>query len=208
MVGGIAQYLTEFRLDGSVEVEPLFQSKPPKSVIQEPADDPAERIRQAEQRGHEKGRLAAEHEFGLALAAERARHEEQLSTERARWAEQEGARLAEVMKCGLGEIEQRISNSMARIMLPFLTEVLREQMMTGFAEVFNALLLDGRDAAIRVSGPQDVLTELSGHLIGKGPSVEFVQSDAVDVSVLIGDTMIETQLEAWIGHLAQAVKPS
>ncbi|RDI54831.1 hypothetical protein [Microvirga subterranea] len=208
MVGGIAQYLTEFRLDGSVEVEPLFQPKPPKSAIKEPVDDPAERLRQAEQQGYEKGRRAAEHEFGLALAAEQARHEEQLASERALWAEQEGARLAEVMMEGLGEIEKRISDSLARIMLPFITEALREQMMTSFMEVLVSLLSDGRNAAIRISGPQDMLTALSSHLIDKGPAVEFVPSDAIDVSVLVGDTLIETQLEAWIGHLAQAVKPS
>lgn len=208
MAGGIAQYLTEFRLDGSIEVEPLFQPKPPKAATKEPVDDPTERLRQAEQQGYEKGRRAAEHEFGLALAAAQARHEEQLASERARWAEQEGARFAEVLTEVFGEIEQRISDSLTRIMLPFITEALREQMMTSFVEVLVSLFSDGQNAAIRIAGPQDMLTAMSSHLADKWPAIQFVPNDAIDVSVLVGETLIETQLEAWIGHLAQAVKPS
>lgn len=208
MVGGIAQYLTEFRLDGSVEVEPRFQATPLKPTAEEPVDDTTERIRQAERKGREEGHASAQREFELALAAERARHEEQLATERANWAEQQGGQLAKQIETGLHELEERIAESAGRIMLPFLTEALREQMMAGLAEVFTSLLQNRQNATIRVSGPKDMLAALSNGLGDKGSSVEFVSNDAIDVSILVGETLVETQLEAWIRHLAQAVKPS
>jgi hypothetical protein len=208
MVGGIAQYLTEFRLDGSVEVEPLFQPIPPKSTIQESVDDTADRIRQAEKQGWEEGRSSAQREFELALAAERARHEEHLASERAKWVEQQGIQLADGIAASLHEIEARICERIARIITPFIANALRTQMTESLRELFTSLVLDRQSAAIRVSGPQDVLLALSEQLGDHGPSVEFVPNDAVDVSVLVGDTMIETQLQAWIGHLSQALESS
>jgi hypothetical protein len=208
MVGGIAQYLTEFRLDGSVEVEPLFQPSSPKPTIQEPVDDTADRIRQAEKRGQEEGRSSAQREFELALAAERARHEEHLASERAKWAEQQGTQLADRLTASLHEIETRICESIARIITPFIADALRTQMTESLRELFTSLVFDKQSAAIRVSGPRDVLLALSKRLGDHGPSVEFVPNDATDVSILVGDTMIETQLEAWIGHLAQVLESS
>lgn len=208
MVGGIAQYLTEFRLDGTQDVEPLFQARSPTIVVQEPVDDTADLIRQAEHRGREEGRAAAQMEFELVLASERSRHEENLADERAKWADQQGVQLAEHMTTSLREIERRIADSVARIMTPFVTEALRMEMMESLREVFVSLVSDRQKAAIRVSGPQDVLLALSERLGENGPSVEFIPSDAIDVSILVGDTAIETQLEAWIGHLAQAMQPS
>jgi len=208
MVGGIEQYLTEFRLDGSVKVEPPIQPKPQKAAVEKPADDTVERIRQAEQRGRDEGRAAAQQEFELVLQAERARHEQHLAGERTRWAEQQGVQLAECIGSALCEMEMRLGESVARILAPFITEALRVQVMENLRAVFMSLVSDKRNAAIRVSGPQDMLSALSAQLGETGPAVEFVPNDAVDVSILVGDATIETQLEAWIGHLAQAMQSS
>ncbi len=53
---------------------------------------------------------------------------------------------------------------------------------------------------IRVSGPADLLATLRG-VFPAGTAVEFAETEAVDVSIVLGETVIETRIAAWVARL-------
>jgi len=208
MVSAIAEYLAEFPLDGSKEVKPLFRSKQPRAMPSAQVDDTAELIREAEERGRREGRAEAQKEFEAALAEERARSDERFIAEREKWAQEEAIRLASQLAANLESLETRLVDRVARIMAPFLVEALHAQMLDELQRALSTLLTNGQNKAIRISGPEDILSRLVGRLGKYEAAIELVTSDGPDVSVVSGDTIIDTQLAAWSQRLMQAVQLS
>ncbi|MCB5177754.1 hypothetical protein [Microvirga lenta] len=208
MVNAIAQYLTEFSLDGKQDTKPLFHPKAPKVPDQDQADETADLVREAEERGRLEGLAAARREFEAELASARTQAEERLAAERMKWVQEEAACFTQQMDEALRNLEARLVDRVARIMTPFLTDALRSQMIEELQATVSSLLANNQNAVFKVSGPKDMLSALSDHLGAGNPRIEIAFNDEIDVSILMGDTFIETQLGAWIGRLAQAVQSS
>jgi hypothetical protein len=206
MANPIEHYLTEFHLDPARDIAPLSRLQPPSQEEEREVVDMAAMLRAAEERGREEGRARAKRDFDAALAAERAQHQESIVRERAKWADEEAARLASGMDEAFRSIDKALTDGVARILAPFLADALRDQALHELTATLAAVLADRRAATIRIAGPEDLISLLSERLSAVSASVEYVVSDQADVSVMLDDTLIETQLSAWTARLAGALR--
>jgi hypothetical protein len=171
-----------------------------------PADDPAELIADAHDRGLRDGAAAARVDFEQQRAADAARHEERLVAERRRWSEEEGDRLAAEIAAGLQRIETNVAASVARILAPFVAEEVRRTAVDELSQTLDALLTGGGARTMVVRGPHDLVERLRAKLAGLAASVQFEVTSSADILVTTGETIVETQIAAWLDRLAAAVE--
>lgn len=170
-----------------------------------PAEDREALIAAAEARGREAGRAEALAEAEARIAAERAGFEDRLAQARRDWSEGEGAALAAQLTAAFADLDATLSERVARLLAPFLTESLRRQAVEALSEAVTRLLAEPQPAAISITGPEDLIAALSGRLAGLSAAVAFTASDATEVTVSAGETVIETELSAWGRLIAAAM---
>lgn len=202
----VARYLAEFG-EPSARLLPFpFAAKggPSHAPLRNPADELADRLAEATARGHEEGRIAAFAESEAAVAAERARSAADIAAERARWIAEQGDALADGVASGLAAIETAIADSVARILAPFLASERRERSIAELVAILATLLARNDTPVMRLEGPEDLITALRHRLGPDAGAIEYRARDGADVTVLVGETMIETCLGAWAAGLAEA----
>lgn len=213
MAASIASLLADFSPLPGGENAGIAILKPVRTASEPPVEPPvpvvdrhADLIHAAEARVREEEREAARKTLENAIAAEKARHEDELAMQRTLWVEQQGQQLSMQIVEALGRIELIVSERVAAILKPFVTEAFRQQSIAEFKESLATLLFDGETKLMRIAGPEDVLAAI-GHDLGSRASVlEFMPGDHVEVSVVAQETTIQTQLSAWSVRLEQALK--
>jgi len=187
----------------SVKVAPEPNPEPvPPPVV----DRHAEIAASVEARVRAEERETARRELEDAIAAEKARHLEDMNEQRAIWIEQQALELAAQISAAIDHLETNLSEKVANILRPFVAEAFRQQTLAEFKEVLGTLL-SGRDACLlKVSGPEDLLAALQTSLGPAGNRIEFAPGEHVEVSVTSQDTLAQTQLNAWSVRLSQALE--
>jgi hypothetical protein len=197
----IARYLAEF---GNIEPprEVIAAPEIPPAAPDEPVShiDVAQLTEEAHARGVEEGRAAAQTAFDAALAEERKSIQSRTILERSKWRAHEGQRLSEALGAAVERLKDEMAASLARILQPFLIAKLREEMVGALREALAAMLLDDRSPLIRISGPEDILNGLREGMEPSMRAIEFVPADSVDVTIVAQDTVIESQLRAWMAR--------
>ena len=152
-----------------------------------------------------KGKAAADAELKAQLARQVDLHEKALAAAREAWALQEGAKLAEQLSAGLAAIESQVAGVAARILEPFIAAEMRTRAIADLAEGLGVLLAQERSAAVSIAGAPDLLDALRGRIEGKVENVSYHPNEACDVRVTIGQTVLETRLDAWMARIREAV---
>jgi hypothetical protein len=152
-----------------------------------------------------KGKAAADAELKAQLDRQVELHEKALGSARETWAKQEGAKLAEQLSGGLAAIECQVAGVAARILEPFIAAEMRTRAIADLAESLGVLLAQERSAAVSISGAPDLLGALRDRLEGKVENVSYHPSEACDVRVTVGQTVLETRLGAWMARIREAV---
>jgi hypothetical protein len=188
----------------SARVSPLLRRKEPAPA---PAADelraaaPSPKLEQGMLKAFEEGREAARREW----AEERARLENgqalHLARERARWAGDEGARLLEAHRAAIADFETRCAAAVANILKPFLTQAVIARVTDALVQNIEVLFASRRRSLFEISGPQDLLDALKEKFAEQPASIAYSLSDGLDVRVRVDDTVIETQLGAWMQAL-------
>lgn len=207
MTAPIARFLIDFDAHANDDVQPTEEIQP-LTLVQPPpppAEDPAELLRAAEERGRQAGRAEAQAAFDAVLATERAGFEQRLVAERQHWTEAEADRLIAQMSESLQTIEATVIASIARILVPFLTASVREQILDDLSETLSGLLSDGQHPLVRISGAEDLVRAVQARLGARAAPLQVQVDASPEVRVVAGDTIIETQLQAWVGRLTAAV---
>ncbi|MBF9195893.1 hypothetical protein [Microvirga terrestris] len=212
MAGAIASLLEDFSptrrgesLGGGIlravkaKAEPDL---PPPPVV----DRQAELIKAAEAKVRAEERDAARQQLDEAIAAEKARYEEELASQRVIWVEQQANQLSMLIVEGIGRIEALVSERVANILKPFVSEAFRQQSAVEFKESLATLLLGEETGPMRIVGPEDLLRALKENLGPHADAIEFLPGDHVEVSVTARDTTVQTQLQAWSDRLEQVLK--
>lgn len=182
-------------------VTPEGEALPPKPP--EPAIDIAEITREAEARGRAAGEAAARAVAAQEAQAAEAQFAERLAAARAEWTETEGARLAQALTEGIAQMESRLSAAIAPILLPFLRVEIARQALDDLAALMGPMLAREDRPVLKISGPADLLERLKARL-GDPPACVFEAGAGVDVCVVAGETVLETQISAWAERLAQS----
>jgi hypothetical protein len=200
----IADFLTDFGSPVREEARPLRLAVPqPK-----PGIDPAEveiRIAQA---------------VAEAEAATSARHQAQWLVDRADLESRHAAELA-ALRAELGEnsaqlitarftaLEQALIEQTGGVVARILGAILTEQMQTRSVETLTAALrsalADRETVRLRVSGPAFMHEALMERIGPLAESIEFIETDAVDLTVAVDDALYATRLGDWSAELAQVL---
>jgi len=163
------------------------------------AADVARRAAQAETEAARMACAAARED----LARLEASMDDRLAAARAEWCRTEGDRLTAALKDATADLANRIGDTLAGILAPFVTGAVRAHALDDMTERLTGLLgQSSADPVLEVSGNADLVAELQRRL-GDASGVAFRTGPETDVRVVGGDTVIETQLAAWAALLDQ-----
>ncbi|CAN7715399.1 hypothetical protein LJR009_002216 [Bosea sp. LjRoot9] len=175
----------------AVELPPFLLKLP-----REPAPDLDQIFENGRQAGLTEGRAETERHM-TALRREAA---ETLAGERRSWADDVAMRLEAELPKALEALGETLSDTVGRLLCPFLEAELRDAASRALIEQITPLLAGSDGSLIRISGPARILTTLRS-VFPEGRAVEFAESDAVEVAIVAQDTVIETRIEAWVARL-------
>ncbi|WP_230533115.1 hypothetical protein [Microvirga roseola] len=190
----------------SVKLKPEPEPEAPSESKAKPAEDSKALIRQAVEKAREEEREFAQSMLERALAEGRTRSEAALQTARAEWVAQEAEALRTQMAAAFEAIEEGLSTRIANILGPFLGEAFRQQALSEMQATIRSILSRSQGGVIAISGPDDLLAEIRGRLGELGEAIEFKPGDQADVTVIAGDTTIETQIGEWMTRLNRVLK--
>lgn len=175
-----------------VEIPPFLS----KAAQREPAPDVEQIFADGRQAGLAEAQEAAQDE----LARLRAEHAAELERARQAWADQVAATLDAQLQPALDAIGHRIADTVGRLLRPFLEDQLRDAASRALIEQVTPLLSGTDGALVRIAGPRE-LVETLRRVFPPERAVNFEENDATEVTILVGETMIETRIGAWIARL-------
>lgn len=231
MNAAIGKFLTQFDANGRVKSQPPASPKiqdvltRPKEARREPQPQPQPQIQAPPQLqappspaaateappanllddAYRRGHAAGLAEGDAKLAEERVRGAIRLGEERAKWSDQQAVTLVNGFEGACREIEANIASSVARILLPFLGEAVRDKAIGSLVEQISALTGNSSVPAFKVTGPGELLDLVRTQLeASRRTGIVYETSETLEVRVLADQTVIETQLSAWSERLKQA----
>ena len=198
----IARYLLELDAGEDAKATPAARPSTGKpSTVSKVA-----MVDEAYAKGFENGKAAAEAQIATEIAERDTLHDKELASAREAWARLESGRLAEQLVKGLEALEARLAETTARILKPFLATEMHRRAIADLAESLTALRTQEKTSDISVSGAVDLLEALRVRLEGKLENITYRQSDACDLRVMVGQTVLETRIGAWMARIEEAMK--
>ena len=186
------------RQERQAQSQPQLQPPPPAPA---PEAAPVNLLEDAYRRGHAAGLAEGE----AKLAEERVRGAIRLGEERAKWSDQQAVAIVNGFDAACREIESNIASSVARILLPFLAEAVRDKAIGSLVEQIAALTSNSPVSVFRVTGPSELIDLVRTQLNRVGRTgVEYQSADTVEVRALADQTTIETQIATWVERLNEA----
>jgi hypothetical protein len=198
----IAQYLNQFGKADPTQAERVQRDSVllrPR-VLSVPADIEV-RIQEALERGKLEGLAAGRAEAAASLALERADWDEQENERRAAWQANEYARFAESIDRAMTAVEDNLAATVARILKPFLIEERVKRITESLSESLSMILSKDAPAVLKITGPEALLGVLRDKMSSHAVAVEYVAAEGLDVTVEANQTIIKSQLQAWIDHI-------
>jgi hypothetical protein len=198
----IAQYLAQFGRAEPTEVQLPRRDGALLKVRPIPVREDIEaRLEEAFERGRQEGLAAARAEAAEALARDQADREQHALDDRLAFRAAEYAQLADKIMAGLVDLEDRIAASVARILKPYLTQEHSKRVTQALSDNLTRILSGDAPAVLKISGPEYMLSALRERLLTHPVVVEYSVEDGVDVTVDAQQTVIKSQLQAWIDHI-------
>jgi hypothetical protein len=198
----IAQYLNQF---GRAEPTPADRVHRDSvllrpRVLSMPADTEA-RVEEAYARGKMDGLEAARAESAEIMAREQADWQAREAARRLAWQTNEIAQFAEKIDRAMATIEDRLAQSVARILKPLLVEERVKHITASLSENLSRILSRDTPALLKITGPETLLSVLRDQLSSQAVAVEYVAAEGLDVTIEANQTIIKSQLQAWIDHI-------
>lgn len=159
-------------------------------------------IADAHARGVLEGRASAQAEHEAVAAAQAASFEQRLASERQKWADEQGAHLAQQIATAFADLERRISDLVSEALKPVLSEQIRIRAVADLSRVLDGLLSKGDYAKVTVSGPADLLAAMKARLAGGHSGLSFVETEGADITVRADETILATRVGAWADVIA------
>ncbi len=227
MNAAIGKLLTQFDANGRVKSPPppppkiqdvLTRAKearrePPQSQAQsqpQPQASPATPGTEAPpvnllDDAYRRGHAAGVAEGDAKLAEERVRSAIRLGEERAKWSDQQAVAIVSGFEAACREIESNIASSVARILLPFLADAVRDKAIGSLVEQIAVLTGSSSVPAFKVTGPSDLLDLVKTQLeASRRTGIVYEAAETLEVRVVADQTVIETQIAAWSERLKEA----
>ena len=165
-----------------------------------------ERLQAEYERGRSDGEVQMRRHYEAMLEEERGVSAKSLEEERIRFDIRESANISAAIDGFMNVMEQRISYSLSRLLQPFLSERIVEQLVSAFADNLKQLAQDGDDRLIRLSGPQALIDQVLEQLPALRDRIDARIADQVELVALMDETTIETRLSQWLTQLSDLQK--
>jgi len=176
----------------------IAQSVQPKPQVVSNEDE-------AYQRGKSEGHAAALAEFEEKLADEKARLSAELAAERQSLIDEAAATIARGLVDAGTQLEARIAGVTARVLEPFIASEVQKQAVAAFVEHLASLASDVRRPLLRVTGPVALLDVVRSKLLERSIPADLRVGATAEVSVIVDEVVIETQIKRWGEQLKFAV---
>lgn len=213
MPDGIARFISDFSSPEPVEGFGLAVLRRVKQVQEEEVvhvpsaeERQAELIQAAVAKARAEEQAAAQRRLAEALEEERKRHAEDLATQREIWAQQEALQLSAQIVEAVGNLEAFLSEKVARILAAVIPEALKQNAIAEFTEILRTILSGEITPLLKVTGPEDILTAIKTGMALREGLIEFVPTDDVEVTLIAGDTLVQTQFNGWAERLQASMK--
>jgi len=192
----LAQYLRELSPD-------LARKKGVKglSSFDLGATELERRLEEARMLGVLEGRAAVQAEFDARMKSQVSELEQKFAQERARWARDEGERLGTLLHVSIEGVKAYISDTVASVLKPVLTEGVKRRAVGELMAALDKMLSGGELGRITITGPQDLIEPMRGHLDGKALNVTYVTAEGCDLAVQANETVLETRIGAWVAAI-------
>ncbi len=188
----------DIRREPQLQAQPQPQSPPPAPKEEAPA---VNLLDDAYRRGHAAGVAEGE----AMLAEERVRSAIRLGEERAKWSDQQAVAIVNGLEAACRELETNIASSVARILLPFLADAVRDKAIGSLVEQIAALTGNSPVPVFKITGPGELLDLVRAQLeAARRTGIEYEAAESLEVRVVADQTVIETQISAWSERLKEA----
>ena len=182
-------------------VPPIVAFQPLPAESDERERDTAAKIEEAYQRGKDEGFASARSLFETELDEARRRHEQAIESARAEWTRETADKLANQVSAAFQTVESLIAESVSRLLRPVFLTAVREDAIRSLASCLAKLRSGDSGRLISITGPQALLEELRKRLPESEAALEFLPSQAADIRVIAGQTIIDTQIQSWVSAL-------
>jgi len=156
--------------------------------------------------GRREGEAAAQEAAAAEAAAEREAAAAALAQARQHWVEAESTILASAIADQARALEQRLAESLTRVLRPFLTEALRQEAIRDLHATLASLVADDQAGTLAVTGPADLVEALVQRLDLPPGRIAVTPHGSPDLRVRLNGTLVETRLEAWGERVAALIE--
>lgn len=190
---------SRFKSFGAFDPALVDVLEPCEEVVPEPSLE--EQLQAEYERGLAEGSDRTMAHFQAMLEQEREEHARQLKDERDRFDMRESANVSASIEGFLNVMEQRISYSLSKLLQPFLTEQIVDQLVDAFAGNLRQLTEETEGKMIRLRGPETLVSRVLEQLPALRDRIDVQHADQVELVALLDETTIETRLGQWLGQL-------
>ncbi|MGO4711835.1 hypothetical protein [Bradyrhizobium sp. 2TAF24] len=171
----------------------------------QPKPEVASNEDEAYQRGKSEGYAAALAESEQKLADEKARLSAELAAERQSLIDEAAAAIARGLADASAQLETQIAGVTARILAPFIAGEAQKQAVAAFVEHLSSMVSDVRHPLLRITGPVALLDVVRSKLTARSIVADLRVGSSAEVSVIVDQVVLETQITRWAEHLKLAV---
>ncbi len=176
-----------------------------RPLNEKPAPAPVEDRMAAQNAAIAEALAAAQSAFEASRAADLAAFEQRLAERETEILASIGETLARQAGAGLEAIEERIGLQVGTVLMRFLDHAVRERAVGELTETVAALIAGGTATRIRIAGSAALTERVAAAIAPLGVPVERADSDAAEISMTIDETVVETNIAAWMDRLMAEV---
>ena len=104
------------------------------------------------------------------------------------------------------QLETKIAAVTARVLEPFISSAVQKKAVASFVEQLSSLTSDTRRPTLRISGPSDLLELVRSKLGVRSIAVELRATQGAEVSIIVDELVLETQLKLWVDRMKFSVQ--
>jgi hypothetical protein len=188
------------------ESGPEFASAGFRRLNEKPAPLPAEERLSVQDAAVAEALATARAEFDAIRATDRDAFERRLAERETEILASVGETLSGQVTEGLAAIEERVGRQVGTVLLRFLDQAVHERAVSELIEAVSALVTGGSASRVRIAGPAALVERVEAAIAPMGVPVERGEGSTADVSVTIDDTVVETNIAAWMERLMAQVE--
>ena len=173
-------------------------TKPQPKPAAPPEDD-------AYERGLSEGYATARAEYEQKLNDEKDKFSVRLSEERHDLLNEAADSIASNIAEIGNQLELKIAGVTARILEPLISSVVQRQAAASFVEKLSSVTGDSRRPVLRITGPSELIELVRSKLGARSITVDLRAEPVAEVSVIVDQTVLETQMKLWADRLKFAV---